>query len=288
MIINGGMDVWQRGDSFALSGGWIHTADCWRVLGSTGTTISRSTDVPPGVPVTSSIKFTAFNSSGLLRSYVEGSRLGINHTLSAWVKGPAGATGSFDISDVGGKGIIFTGDWQYISNTVFVPTDNVIAFGNILRNVSLPGDYYATAVTLTPGEFALPYAPEAGEIGLIKCRSRFERIGFGAANAPLSSSVSVAAGATYLHLSVPIVPKRANPSVALYDPSNYVFHMNRYDANAQYLLPISAISAPFPAYRGGVLDLYVTLASATTYAGTGFLRQVNGAASPYIDVSADI
>lgn len=46
-LINGGMDVWQRGTSFSASGSNYYTADRWQTAGQTGT-YSRSTDVPSG------------------------------------------------------------------------------------------------------------------------------------------------------------------------------------------------------------------------------------------------
>lgn len=48
MIINGAMQVWQRGTSFAAGGGIVYTADrFWRYSGTSGN-IERSTDAPTG------------------------------------------------------------------------------------------------------------------------------------------------------------------------------------------------------------------------------------------------
>ena len=48
LIINGAMQVWQRGTSFAAGGGLVYTADrFWRYSGTSGN-IERSTDAPTG------------------------------------------------------------------------------------------------------------------------------------------------------------------------------------------------------------------------------------------------
>lgn len=48
LIINGAMQVWQRGTSFAAGGGIVYTADrFWRYAGTSGN-IERSTDAPAG------------------------------------------------------------------------------------------------------------------------------------------------------------------------------------------------------------------------------------------------
>ena len=48
MVINGAMQVWQRGTSFAAGGGLVYTADrFWRYSGTSGN-IERSTDAPTG------------------------------------------------------------------------------------------------------------------------------------------------------------------------------------------------------------------------------------------------
>ena len=47
-VINGGMDIWQRGTSFSVGNGWIYTADRWQSTEGAGTwTLSRESSVVP-------------------------------------------------------------------------------------------------------------------------------------------------------------------------------------------------------------------------------------------------
>jgi hypothetical protein len=61
VIINGGLDIWQRGTSSASSG--VYLADRWYQIAAGTTTISRDTDVPSGVPVQYAIKWVTSASS---------------------------------------------------------------------------------------------------------------------------------------------------------------------------------------------------------------------------------
>ena len=67
MFINGGMDVWQRGDSFSgIASGENKVADRWRSYfgGGTGVhTASRDTDTPPGFAYSLKLAVTTADSA---------------------------------------------------------------------------------------------------------------------------------------------------------------------------------------------------------------------------------
>jgi hypothetical protein len=102
MIINGGMDVWQRGTSFIDPASASYTADRWK-NSTNPTDISRSTDVPSGQPFTYSMSMAANGSGGTRHAALQGVELpatgnsgpfkvGTTWTFSCWLKG--GANGS--------------------------------------------------------------------------------------------------------------------------------------------------------------------------------------------------
>jgi hypothetical protein len=102
LIINGGMDVWQRGTSFSDPASGAYTADRWK-NSTNPTDISRSTDVPSGQPFTYSLLMAAYGSGGTRHAALQGVELtatgnagpfkvGTTWTFSCWLKG--GANGS--------------------------------------------------------------------------------------------------------------------------------------------------------------------------------------------------
>jgi hypothetical protein len=105
-IINGDMQIWQRGTSFtnpSVGGGNFYTADRWGVNRAgdlSGATVSQSTDVPSGFQYSLKLQRTAGNTStaGL---YLFNSNESVNTldlagqsvTISFWVKAGANYSG---------------------------------------------------------------------------------------------------------------------------------------------------------------------------------------------------
>jgi len=99
LVINGGMDVWQRGSSFLNPASAGYTADRWK-CSTDPTDISRSTDVPSGEPFTYSMLMAANGSGGTRHAALQGVELtrignagpfkvGTTWTFSCWMKGGA-------------------------------------------------------------------------------------------------------------------------------------------------------------------------------------------------------
>jgi hypothetical protein len=119
LLINGGMNVWQRSTSeTGLTGGGYHTADRWRLtLNSMGTwTQSRSTDVPSGQGFGYSLKMDcttadaspAASDNLQIQQRIEGQNLqhllkGTSSakklTLSFWVKSNKTGTYILEVND---------------------------------------------------------------------------------------------------------------------------------------------------------------------------------------------
>jgi hypothetical protein len=94
-IINGGMDIWQRGTTFNSSSNF--TADRWVVFPAAGTlNVTRSTDVPSSPYFTYSLQIAGVSSSGdILRQRIESAQVtamaGQTVTLSVYAKSTAGS-----------------------------------------------------------------------------------------------------------------------------------------------------------------------------------------------------
>lgn len=94
-IINGAMNVWQRGTSFSASGGGYYTADRWQNFSQTYTA-SRSTDVPTGLAQYSLDINGNAGSYGTVMQRIEAANcadlVGQSVTVSVYVKAVSGGT----------------------------------------------------------------------------------------------------------------------------------------------------------------------------------------------------
>jgi hypothetical protein len=134
LIINGGMDIWQRGTTFASTASTDYSAD--RVSGAF-TTIDKSTDVPTDQGASFSFACTGPAGPNYLRTSWELPAagdpgimyLGRQMTLSFWVKGAVGEainliTGFADdhqglngVTDQNGGLITASGAWEKVTFT---------------------------------------------------------------------------------------------------------------------------------------------------------------------------
>jgi hypothetical protein len=92
-IINGAMNVWQRGTSFSATGSNYYTADRWQNFGQTYTA-SRSTDVPTGLAQYSLDISGGAGSYGTICQRIEAANcadlVGQSVTISVYVKAVSG------------------------------------------------------------------------------------------------------------------------------------------------------------------------------------------------------
>ena len=99
-IINGAMQIWQRGTSFSASGSNYYTADRWQNLGQTGT-YSQSSDVPTGFKYSLSVACTS-SAYGTLCERIESANsldlAGQTVTLSFWAKATTGGASGLTIA----------------------------------------------------------------------------------------------------------------------------------------------------------------------------------------------
>jgi hypothetical protein len=185
MIINGGMDIWQRGTSSFT--GW--TADRW--FSDVPGIISRSTDVPSGTGLSYSLKHTGATSNAALRQGVElpgtgnqGVFLdGSQWTVSFWVKLSAGTRNigmylSFTTGSGGVARDIFldtttntaTTSWQKVSYTFAIPTGNSISSAVCVQVTPFivgngnAVDVFMTGIQLESGSIATAFKRNANSL----------------------------------------------------------------------------------------------------------------------------
>ena len=183
LIINGGMNVWQRGTSFLDPASGDYTADRWK-NSTNPTDISRSTDVPSGEPFTYSMLMAANGSGGTRHAALQGVELpatgsagpfkvGTTWTFSCWLKG--GASGSIffgiDFRDdpnngtnavaVGSTNFNYTTSWQKFTYTFTVgasPGGTNLCLAIILYAGTAPANnLYITGCQLEQGKVATPF-----------------------------------------------------------------------------------------------------------------------------------
>jgi hypothetical protein len=157
-LINGGMDVWQRGTSFSTTSGGnvFYSADRWTCYSGNTGTITRDTSlVPDGFE--SSLKFTStINNSGIdFYQLIETKNViplrGKTVTLSAYVAGTNGKTAP--------------GMTAYYSNT----TDDMIYLtsGVLMQVAAVSAPLSSTSFQRISMTFTVPVTARTIRIGLI-------------------------------------------------------------------------------------------------------------------------
>jgi hypothetical protein len=219
LIINGGMNVWQRGTSFLDPASGAYTADRWK-NSTNPTDISRSTDVPSGEPFTYSMLMAANGSGGTRHAALQGVELpatgsagpfkvGTTWTFSCWLKG--GASGSIffgiDFRDdpnsgtnavaVGSTNFNYTTSWQKFTYTFTVgasPGGTNLCLAIILYAGTAPANnLYITGCQLEQGKVATPFEYRSYGEELALCQ-RYCYVIRGDAPAASTGAVSVGHG----------------------------------------------------------------------------------------------
>jgi hypothetical protein len=237
-IVNGNMNVWQRGTSLAYNtgGAFFGPADRFWFYSNSGASsgsIDRSTDVPSNQGFTYSI-YNNTNASYACGTNVELYRqgeyapfkTGQQYTLSMWIKGASAGTltsyvqwrnshanGTNAVS-IDTKGLSYTTSWTRASFT-FTTTANIDS-NNLELDFewSIPAGMRFTGVQLEEGPLATTFEVEPISVTLAKCQRYFWKLSsagdpnlFGIA-ASLSSNIDV-----IFYPTPSGVPMRTTPTV---------------------------------------------------------------------------
>lgn len=203
LIINGGMDVWQRGTTFSDPASASYTADRWK-NSTNNTDITRSTDVPTGEPFTYSMLMAANPSGGTRHAALQGIELpatgaagpfkvGTTWTFSCWLKGGANGSISFgtDFRDDPNSGtnavtissttFNYTTVWQKFTYTFTVgvsPGGTNLCLAIIFFAATAPANsLYITGCQLEQGKVATPFENRSYAEELALCQRYFQSFG---------------------------------------------------------------------------------------------------------------
>ena len=196
MLINGGMDMWQRGTSFTGASN-AYCADRWLKGGDS--TVTRSTDVPSS-EFNYSARVDRVGNVSQLRGSVELSKAGSaapfdingNYTFSAWVRAEAAANIQLHIFYADGVssganpvivlpnqtlGAVTTG-WTKVSITVpmgaILPAATNKALNFVLMMNTSDVFFKITGIKFEKGSVATPYQPRPISEELALCQRYYQ------------------------------------------------------------------------------------------------------------------
>jgi hypothetical protein len=316
-IINGGMDIWQRGTSIAYAGGNQYTADRWCFgSGSVGKTISRqvtgdTTNLPflqycmrvqrdSGVTSTLQIKmnqsFETVNSirfAGQIVTVSYYARAGANYSsasnlLTLDLKSGTGTDQNVDATYTGAATVAtssatLTTTWQRFTATGTVSasaTEIALIFNYTPTGTAGAADYFeVTGVQLELGTTATTFSRAGGTIQgeLAACQRYYFR------------QTGVAAGSAFAPLGIADSTTTANPAVfaPVYmraQPSAIDFSLLRFSDGYTGVVNITSLAAAN--YTTNAFVITATVASGLTL-GRAYILQAQGASS-YIGFSAEL
>jgi len=227
LIINGGMDVWQRATSTTTAGVGYRTADRFWTLISGGTgTFQRSTDVPAGEGFNysmscdatgvqylgTSVELSATGKPGIFKANTD-------YTLSVWTKGTAGSMSLYfrnaivtgtDSTTVSFLALVTSAGWTKQSVTFnmgsIVQHANNTHLGIDISNITNGGKI--TGYQLEEGSVATDFEHRSYGEELAKCQRYARKIGKG-----IQGGFN---GASLVRISVELnPPMRVGPTASL-------------------------------------------------------------------------
>ena len=291
IIINGAMQVAQRGTSFSSITSSTYTLDRFAVRNATA--VSQSTDVPSGEGFESSLFYDSdgTRSSSNIRQPMEDVTRLLNDTavtLSFWLKSSAATTISVDLCDANATNVDVTTSWA--KYTVTFPATSNLNSGDTYEagagwvDFNLGSDYpdvYLTGVQLEVGEQATPFEHRSFGEELDLCQRYYYKQADGSENA--SQSVGVA----FMESSSVVVCCIDLPTTMRATPSNVS----------------SSVTDGFQFYRNGAADNFTDTYIANAHpniftffnhtqvsgtAGQAGSIKLNSSATSYIAVDAEL
>lgn len=268
-VINGNMDVWQRGTSFTISTGVVtYTADRWQQYFNGGGTITQETTVKPDTSLFS-LKMTATATSGdnAIYQLVEQRNMarfrGKTVTLSVKLAGTATITPGINLaySTTADDGLINTGTGATVVSTTS-PAINPSTFVTYTRTFTVPTTaktlriginsgpmvntnvFYVAEVQLEAGAVATPFEFEDYSETLVKCQRYYESVSWG-----IYYAAALAGTDIYLPLSYRVT-KRVAPTVTLPSSTNAIRNTSNANATPIYAWTTNTTTDMFNIYAG--------------------------------------
>ena len=247
-IINGGMDIWQRGTSFALSSALAYSADRWCSYSSSAITVSQQTSGLTGFQYALRMQRTSGSTTTSYSQILYNAEsknsyplAGQTVTLSFWAKAGANFSGASNNINVGvesGTGTdqnqyysYFTGatlpvnttatlttSWQRFTYTCAMPSNSTqfaVFFNYVPTGTAGANDYFdITGVQLEIAPQATPFSRAGGSIGgeLALCQRYYYSINGTGTTGGSPSGVAYSSNWAMLYATVPVT-MRTNPSI---------------------------------------------------------------------------
>jgi hypothetical protein len=297
-IINGGMDIWQRGTSFTTTG--AYTADRWlEVNGSNSITYSRSTDVPssPGFQYSISRAGTGSNMTQRIEAANAASFADQTVTLSFYYKSTAGTdslgysmyyANSADnfggVTQIGSTQTIATPStsWTRVTYSFSVPANgaNGLAF-YFFRGSTATSTTLMTGFQIDIGSVALPFRRAGGTIQgeLAACQRYYVR--YSSTDVFHSYANGMTTSTTVGYVTVPLpVEMRTAPTTL---DTSTVTKLETYNTLASNKV-LSAIAIDRPSTKA--FSLVCTITGATN--GQVITLRNSNDATAFFGVSAEL
>ena len=297
MVINGGMDVWQRGTTgFGTSTG-TYTADRW-VLGSSSTTVTRDTDVPVSPYFQYSLKMVGTGDNSIIQR-VEASNstllAGQTVTFSFYAKRTAGA-GALDVrfyypttadtygavTQIGSTVVVAaspSSSWTRYTVTAAIGT-NITTGLQILINNTGASTTFITGAQLEIGSQASPFTRAGGNIGgeLALCQRYYIRYtGNAAAQNPIGTGFALAAGIAQAVITLPVT-QRVTASVSYSAAADVTFTWSAGTSSTSSLNPD----------LGSPQSLLLRINTSGLTVGQGGYYRIETGTAKYLDFSAEL
>lgn len=310
-IINGALDIWQRGSSFSLlTGTGYYSADRWDTYGATGDTLTRQTFTPGSAPVsgyegTYFARLTTSTGSANRRfaQRIEDVRsfAGQTVTFSFWAKSPSG-TASFIIRvgdqnyGTGGSSFNYgsalvqdiTDTWTRYSLTATVPsiagktigTNSYMSVGietaNINKIIDVWGFQLEAGASLTPFRRNAPSVQ--GE--LAACQRYYWRQTADATNLYKVFGQGSAASTSAIELTIPL------PVTMRTTPTSVDFATPVRASDGLGTVSVTAVTLANTQCGEGTVLISATTSGATQF--RPYKMQANNSATAYLGFSAEL
>jgi hypothetical protein len=313
-IINGAMQIWQRGTS--VSGTYVYGTDRWATLPFATCNIAQSTSVPTttgssfqySAKVGRTASSTATTAIGIMQT-IESVNCydlsGQTVTISFWAKAGANFSaasgtltgqlysgtvadqgGSTYYSWTGGANVPFTGfpfptlttSWQKFTLTgtfgAGVLEAALLFYFTPVGTAGADDNFYITGVQLELGSTATPFERRLYNQELANCQRYYAKIGASSAYTGYGAGEARAAAAANIYMTYP-VPMRAAPT---FSQSGTVLSSGGADRT------VSSIGAFYAGNTSGLIQI----ATSGLTAGWGVGLYSNNNTSAYIDFTAEL
>jgi hypothetical protein len=308
-IINGGMDIWQRGTSSGSAG--YQTADRWYENATSSTTFAQeATTVPAGskycfkmtagatasmnisqaIETLNSLQFanqTVIASAQVQASVSTGMTIQLYYSTS--VDNPAsGSWTTVGAPISGGTATAVSGSFTKMTGTFSVPSTAKSLFLQVTTTSTVANGVivYVGQVQLELGSVATTFSRAGGTIQgeLANCQRYYQRINASSSNSLSAFGQGIAATTTTCQIPFsPVVTPRVPPTVSFNSATG--FRLNDLSTAPSTTTAMAPVAAAY--MDDGKFTVLATVASGLTQFRMYQLSPVN-ASNAYIEISAEL